>query len=771
MEKSAPPAQEDRFWDWSCAILTFLLIQVSAARLLVTAWTPNLFLAGTLGGFGVALGLALGISLFGRRTVLLLSTLYTAVLLPLQLSNAFEDEASLGERLASFGGRLWFSYTQFIARKPVEDTILFVAFISLVYWLIGLTAGYSLTRHKNALGIILPAGAATLIIHSYDNFVPIRLLALALLIFLSLVLLGRMYFANNQDVWKKRRVFVPSEAALDIQNHLLIVASIAVLISWLLPASLSSLEGVANSWNNATQPIRERFSLAVSALESPYGSGKESEFYGDRLDLGRYAALGDTPVFTVKINTKPVDSPPRFYWRGRVYDTYSAGRWSNSDSRSINFDPRFDELILPPYGERQPLRATITLEISRQGLIYAPSETFWTNRPGKVFTASTLNHAQDLAAWTTEPILSAGERYVIRAMIANPTITELRAAGRDYPEWVTRRYLQVPDEIAQQISRLAEQITRGQLTPYDQATAITTFLRNEIGYSTELAPLPRNQDPLLWILFDTKKGFCMYYASAEVLMLRSIGIPARLAVGFAQGDLEAGVYTVLREDSHAWPEVYFPGVGWVEFEPTANQEPLSRPFSSRTSSTPQDNQGQGLELPPSLAEQNTGEQRAEDNFQNAGTASRSFITTPQAGSLVIGLFVLTVIFLYLNSRYRMMSRMPVYLTRVYARNDITAPRWLERWANWSVLTSIERSFQAINLCLRWMGKPPPLYATSAQRAKALQVLLPSSKDEIEILLNEHQTALYSAHKANYQRARRASFKIVFKTILARLRKS
>jgi len=76
-----------------------------------------------------------------------------------------------------------------------------------------------------------------------------------------------------------------------------------------------------------------------------------------------------------------------------------------------------------------------------------------------------------------------------------------------------------------------------------------------------------------------KQGFCNYYATAEVILLRSVGIPARLAVGYAQGDNvdDPLLYTVRQRDAHAWPEVYFPGVGWVEFEPTASQPTLVRP--------------------------------------------------------------------------------------------------------------------------------------------------------------------------------------------------
>jgi transglutaminase-like putative cysteine protease len=83
-----------------------------------------------------------------------------------------------------------------------------------------------------------------------------------------------------------------------------------------------------------------------------------------------------------------------------------------------------------------------------------------------------------------------------------------------------------------------------------------------------------------WFLFDEQTGFCNYYATAQVLMLRSLGIPARFVVGYAQGeyDPQTKTYTVRKKDSHAWPEVYFIDYGWMPFEPTVDQPALIRPL-------------------------------------------------------------------------------------------------------------------------------------------------------------------------------------------------
>ena len=176
--------------------------------------------------------------------------------------------------------------------------------------------------------------------------------------------------------------------------------------------------------------------------------------------------------------------------------------------------------------------------------------------------------------------------------MSNPNITQLREAGTDYPAWVTERYLQLPEDFSPRIRDLATEITAEAETPYDKAGAITRYLRDNIEYAETIPAAPRNADVLEWVLFENKQGYCVYYATAQILMLRSLGIPARMAVGFAQGEgiaggdnlapeeeLAPGTFTVRKKNAHAWPEVYFPGIGWVEFEPTGNQDPLTRPVA------------------------------------------------------------------------------------------------------------------------------------------------------------------------------------------------
>lgn len=146
---------------------------------------------------------------------------------------------------------------------------------------------------------------------------------------------------------------------------------------------------------------------------------------------------------------------------------------------------------------------------------------------------------------------------------------QLRAAGRDYPLPISDRYLQLPIDFPERVRALALELAQGRENPYDIAVSVQAFLKR-IPYSTTIESPPAGVDAVGWFIFENHVGFCNYYASAMITMLRSLKIPARLAVGFAPGDFDRdrGMWVVQARHYHAWPEVYFPHLGWIEFEPT-----------------------------------------------------------------------------------------------------------------------------------------------------------------------------------------------------------
>jgi hypothetical protein len=126
--------------------------------------------------------------------------------------------------------------------------------------------------------------------------------------------------------------------------------------------------------------------------------------------------------------------------------------------------------------------------------------------------------------------------------------------------------------------------------------------------------------------------------------------------------------------------------------------------------------------------------------------------------------ILTGVLWFINNRYAVIDRMPVYLQAAYERNGGRAPAWLANWARWALLTPIERSFETVNRSLRLLGETPASYATPAERAKSLEKRLPVAASFIETLLNQHQASLFTPDPGQPGLARRASLHIWYLTL-------
>ncbi len=279
--------------------------------------------------------------------------------------------------------RLFDSFSLFAQNQPVYDTVFFVTLSSLGFWIIGLHAGYQFARHRNFLNIVIPAGLVMLIVQIYDSFVPLRAWGLAFYIFIALVMLGRLNFLNNKTNWKIKHVFLTSDTEWDMSRGALTFAAIAVFIAWALPSVLTNIKPMTRAWNDFINPITERLSDAVSALDSPYGASSSGDFYGSALSLGSNAPISDTAVFFVKVDQVEV-APVRYYWRGRVYDQYIDGQWSSTSVTRQNFDPESDELQPIDSVARNEASFTVTMNFPKQDLMYAPSEMIWVDRESQL---------------------------------------------------------------------------------------------------------------------------------------------------------------------------------------------------------------------------------------------------------------------------------------------------------------------------------------------------------------------------------------------------
>jgi transglutaminase-like putative cysteine protease len=192
---------------------------------------------------------------------------------------------------------------------------------------------------------------------------------------------------------------------------------------------------------------------------------------------------------------------------------------------------------------------------------------------------------QPVQAWWRAPgdlahLTGEANLYTAISQAPEPTVAELRAFSPitvPVPPGIAESYLALPDTLPQRVQNLAQEISGNAQTRYDQVRALELYLRT-YPYNLDLPDPPSDRDLVDHFLFELQEGYCDYYASAMVVMARAVGVPARLAVGYTQGtyDHNTKQWVVTEKDGHSWVEVYFEGIGWVEFEPTAGLPKLER---------------------------------------------------------------------------------------------------------------------------------------------------------------------------------------------------
>jgi protein-glutamine gamma-glutamyltransferase len=301
-------------------------------------------------------------------------------------------------------------------------------------------------------------------------------------------------------------------------------------------------------------------------------SGQYYTGFDNRLDLSYRGNLSDTVMMYVK-------SPAWSYWRSHAYDAYDGRTWTQSDTsveRIERFGPIFeledrfwlnDDYFVQTFYIMQPM----------------PNLIFTGGRPVHLYLA-----AEEIALDKTGGIrvgqsLEPGMIYSVMSIRQDYSPDDLRNSGGLVPPEVMLRYLQLPETVTDRTRALAEEITQGLETPYDKVIAVRDYLMANFPYDYFPPPQAPETDAVDQFLFVDKRGICEHFVSAMVVMLRSLNIPARLVAGYGSGDYNpfTNYYEVRANDAHAWVEVYFPGRGWVPFDPTPgwSGDPQTGPVS------------------------------------------------------------------------------------------------------------------------------------------------------------------------------------------------
>jgi transglutaminase-like putative cysteine protease len=303
--------------------------------------------------------------------------------------------------------------------------------------------------------------------------------------------------------------------------------------------------------------------LSLSVTFLPGNDGGPAFAGGDGTLEGTIDTAGDQSGISGQVDLSPevrftMQSEEPSYWRTGVYDRFAGDEWIRSGQLE-----EYDDSIDGPPGDHETVSQHVTAETELGVLPGAPQPVALDGPPTR--HAEVSSHGQPQPSDT----LVEGDEYTVESAVIDPDADELRAAGTDYPDHVIgdHDYLQTPEDTSSEFEEYTANVTADAETNYDKAVAIEQHLRSSKGYSLDVNQPSGNVAEEF--VFEMDEGYCVYFATSMVQMLRTEDVPARYATGYTTGQqIDDGEYVVRGLDAHAWVEVYFPDHGWVAFEPT-----------------------------------------------------------------------------------------------------------------------------------------------------------------------------------------------------------
>ena len=292
--------------------------------------------------------------------------------------------------------------------------------------------------------------------------------------------------------------------------------------------------------------------------------------FSDRVDLGAYGTIQGDPTIVMRVSfPESMISPerlPDLRWRGVAFDSFDGQSWSLHDPERIPVRRSREGYfsVAPPRWRAPFLTYEVFLEPMGTEVIFTLPRVV--SIQGRIATlAEDSSSGLSLAAPPTSRL-----RYVGVSQPERFRQEELRQPVRqgDYPLEIRKDYLQLPN-VSSRLRSLAHELAAGAATPYDVARRVEAYLSGNLRYTLDLRH-DSDLDPLDDFLFSRKAGNCEYFAASMTVLLRVVGIPARVVNGFQRGEWnEVGqFYAVRQRDAHSWVEVFFPEVGWVTFDPS-----------------------------------------------------------------------------------------------------------------------------------------------------------------------------------------------------------
>lgn len=571
---------------WLPLALLLLLTGCLVGAVLAAGWVPEeqVIIPAAFGG--LLLGLVLAVRPLSPFSAWLLLILYGLLVNGVWLGRLFPP---LNVLLQGWGatsnfwriqGALFFDRTAswfqaFLSGGRSTETLVFALGMGLLAWLLAAYAAWSTYRQHRPLHGLTVMGFV-LALNTYFGEAPLYWAAAFVGLVALLTALAHLRFLEME--WLATAVDYSEEIRIDLAMHASAITLILVTTSFILPAfSITRLVDFFKQ-QPAVQEIEQTWERVFSGVQPPAGpeSGLGQGEPGGAGIMPRAYLLGNAPELTETVVMTAVvttlDGAPLtpvamagLHWRALSYEIYTGRGWTITEEREEDL-PAGALIPIPHFAAQTQYRQKVHWLYDGRTIRYTlgfplafaePVTVHWRGLEDLV----RVQGSQNVYDVTTTHTIASPEQL-------------RRAALAEVPPTVLGRYTALPDSMPQRVRELAQEVAGGFSTPYDQARALERFLR-QYPYTLDVEPAPAGADVVAYFLFAAQRGYCDFYASAMVVMARSLGLPARMAVGYlAQPPDEQGVQVVRQIHGHSWAEVYLGEYGWVVFEPTAG---LARP--------------------------------------------------------------------------------------------------------------------------------------------------------------------------------------------------
>ena len=555
--------------------------------------TNFLWISALLGVAAGFLGTKVG---WNRWVAHAIGAVFAALIVPILVGQVLKPGAGIGAQYVATADAAAGAYKDLIilGLQLTRETGHHLLILGLICWGTGQFAASAVFRHRRPLSAVVVIGAiivANMAVTGHDQIWFLVGFSIA-----SLLLLTRLHALDEQATWARRRIGDPSAVGSIYLRGGAVFIIVAVLGSLTLTATARSkpLEGAWNDLKPWLLDVSAAIQRFLPTLEDSRGIGGVQ--FGPTAPIrGKWTTDGG---LALTVQRTPGDDYP-YYWRAVAYDRFNGLGWEWSGGEdSVNLTRAAGEEILSGSLDQvlPPGTKDITFQVTPNELRgnYAVSPL----APLSIDRDATLLGAGEEVFFQALEI-SGHDPYSITARVplygdkdGGLTENKLRAAGQGYPLEVAQRYLQLgPDDVGPEAEKVLDaahnKIKSQGLTenPYDLARALVTELQSRrFSYDPNVTEMQAQCGELsIAECFATfKRGYCEHYATLMAVLLRSEDIPARFVHGFLPNkpDEHTGLEQIPNSAAHAWVEVYFPGYGWVMFDPTGGNLDATVPIPS-----------------------------------------------------------------------------------------------------------------------------------------------------------------------------------------------